>query len=267
MKRKQNGMTIIEILISILLITIVVTLLFGMLIQVKEEDIATNTQSNFLLSQSIFTKTIEEDAVNYGIVSVSACNLAEAKISSELLNSGYESNFKCIKIKYGASYTEDNIGFIMIYNTYEKFDVENGTYQGISDSSTWMIQYLRGHYEYDRVGYQSGDSLYNSDDPNVSSWTTLTQTMRSLPSEIDLSDISYINYTAAPASKINGLVTNTNAANLVIPIKDLDGVHYDINVAFTFDGNDNFTCNTSNESKLSCRCKSNSTLCQNTYRG
>ena len=71
MTRKKNGMTIVEILISVLLISIVVALLFNMLIQIRNEDVDNTIQSNFLLSQAMFTKTIEEDAVNYGVNKVS----------------------------------------------------------------------------------------------------------------------------------------------------------------------------------------------------
>ncbi len=266
MTRKKNGMTIVEILISVLLISIVVALLFNMLIQIRNEDVDNTIQSNFLLSQAMFTKTIEEDAVNYGVNKVSTCNLTDANISVELLNSAYANDFKCIKLEYAADYTEDNIGFIMVYNTFEKYDVVNGKYQGIQDTSSWMIQYLRGHYERDQSGNYIGNVNFNKDMPNVATWKSLTQTMRSLPAEVDMSNSSYINYTAAPSSTIGGIVTNFNAANLVIPIINPDGEHYDINVAFTFNGNENFRCDVRKPQSLDCRCKSNSSFCQNTYQ-
>ncbi len=265
MTRKQNGMTIVEVLISVLLISIVIALLFNMLIQIKSEDADNTIQSNFLLSQAIFTKAIEEDAVNYGVSKVSSCNLTDANISVELLNSAYANDFKCIKLNFAADYTDDNIGFILVYNTFEKYDVVNGKYQGIQDTSSWMIQYLRGHYEKDEDNDSLGEPGYNIDRPNVTTWKSLTQTMRSLPADVDMSNPSYINYTAAPASTIGGGITNYNAANLVIPIINPDGEHYDINVAFTFNGNDTFKCDMKKPQSLDCRCKSNSTLCQNTY--
>lgn len=266
MTREKNGMTIVEILISVLLISIVVALLFNMLIQIRHEDVDNTIQSNFLLSQAIFTKTIEEDAINYGVTRVSSCNLTDANISVELLNSAYANDFKCIRIDYAADYTEDNIGFIMIYNTFEKYDVVNGKYQGIQDTSSWMIQYLRGHYERDQSGNHLGDATFNKDMPNVTTWKSLTQTMRSFPADVDMTNSSYINYTAVPSSSIGGVITNYNAANLVIPIINSDGEHYDINVAFTFNGNTNFKCDMKKTQALECRCKSNNSLCQNTYQ-
>ena len=266
MMRKKNGMTVVEVLISVLLISIIITLLFNMLIQIRNEDVDNTTQSNFLLSQAMFTKTIEEDAINYGVTRVSSCNLTDANISVELLNSAYANDFKCIRIDYAADYTEDNIGFIMVYNTFEKYDVVNGKYQGIQDTSSWMIQYIRGHYEKDQSGNYLGDVGFNKNMPNVTSWKSLTQTMRSLPEDIDMSYSSYINYTAAPSSSIGGMIANYNAANLVIPIINPDGEHYDINVAFTFNGNDNFKCDMKKPQELDCRCKSDNSLCQNTYQ-
>ncbi|MBO5475715.1 MAG: prepilin-type N-terminal cleavage/methylation domain-containing protein [Bacilli bacterium] len=266
MTRKKNGMTIVEVLISILLISIVVALLFNMLIQIRNEDVDNTIQSNFLLSQAMFTKTVEEDAINYGVSRVSSCNLTDANISIELLNSAYANEFKCIRIDYAADYTEDNIGFLMAYNTFEKYDVVNGKYQGIQDTSSWMIQYIRGHYEKDQSGHKLGDPAFSINYPDVSTWKSLTQTMRSLPADIDMSYTSYINYTAAPSSTIGGIITNYNAANLVMPIVNPDGEHYDINIAFTFNGNNNFKCDMKKPKSLDCRCKSSNSLCQNTYQ-
>ena len=81
MRRKENGLTIVEILISILIIAIVVALLFNMLIQVRSEDVENSIQSEFLLSQATFVKAVEEDAVNYGVRRVSPCSLSDAGIS------------------------------------------------------------------------------------------------------------------------------------------------------------------------------------------
>lgn len=265
MRRKENGMTIVEILISILIIAIVVALLFNMLIQVRSEDVENSIQSEFLLSQATFVKAVEEDAVNYGVRRVSPCSLSDAGISVELLNTGYESDFKCIKIEYAADYTDDNIGFLMVYNTYASFDVVNGKYQGRQDTSSWMIQYIRGHYKYDRTRAEIGTPHYNINNPDISSWETLTQSMRALPTDVDMSQKPYMLYTAAASSIIGGMISNYNAANIVVPIVNVNGEHYDINIAFTFIGNQNFKCKANNPNMLECRCKSNSSLCQITY--
>ena len=50
--KKQNGMTIIEVLLSVVIIGIVLLLLFSLLIQVRNEDNENNIQSNFIINQS-----------------------------------------------------------------------------------------------------------------------------------------------------------------------------------------------------------------------
>ena len=129
MKRKYNrGMSIVEILISICIISIVLALLFTLLIQVRHEDTDNNIQSNFIINQSTYIKTIEEDIVNYGIKSVENCTLADANIREDTVAKGQQDNIKCIKIVYAADYLKDNIGFIFVYNHYRSYDVENGNY-------------------------------------------------------------------------------------------------------------------------------------------
>ena len=59
--RKQNGTTIMEILISVIIIAIVMGLLFTLLIQVRNEDKSNQIQSNFVINQSTMIKEIEED--------------------------------------------------------------------------------------------------------------------------------------------------------------------------------------------------------------
>lgn len=233
--RKQNGMTIIEILISISLIALVITLLFSMLIQVRNEDVANQVESNFIINQSTFTKAIEEDMINYGVSRIDPCSYTEAGIDNTTqINFGKDELFKCIKITYAANYTQDNIGFVIIYDTYAKYDVENGNYKGVSDSATWMIQYTRGHYE-------------------GTKWTPLTHIMKTIPDEVNLDEQPYLYYTNSVSPSING-------ASLVIPISNLDGEHYDLNLSFTFVGNTTFKCGTSTDNKkkdkLTCICKS-----------
>lgn len=244
---KNRGMTIIEILISICIISIVVLLLFNMLIQVRNEDMSNQIQSNFVINQATFIKEIEEDIIDYGVKSISSCSLQEANISRELLNTGYENKFKCIKFEYAADYTEDNIAFLMVYNTYARFDVENGEYKGRDDSARWMVQYVRGHYK-----------KYNGDRPDLTSWKNATQLMKEYPSVVELNDSPYILYTASanPAQ---------NAASIVLPITNGEGEHYDINLSYIYQGNDKFKCKTHDNKMLECRCKGTDALCQATY--
>lgn len=247
MQTKYNkGMSIVEILISICIIAIVLALLFTLLIQVRHEDSDNNIQSNFIINQSTYIKTIEEDIVNYGIKAVENCTLADANIRQESIVSGQEDNIKCIKIIYAADYIKDNIGFILVYNYYRSYDIgTNGNYEG--RDAAWVIQYLRGSYT-----CKSGTALR-------STWSSKNMVMKEIPSEVDMSLTPYVLYTAASGA-------NTyNAASIVLPIVNLDGEHYDINLSYTFKNNTSFKCDNSDSSKLQCICQSGSGLCNATY--
>ncbi len=245
--RKPNGTTIMEVLISICIIALVMAVLFNLLVQVRNEDVSNQIQSNYVINQSTIIKEVEDDIGDFGIKSVSSCVLSEANVTTDLLNHGYENKFKCLKIEYAADYIEDRIGFLMIYNTYAKFDVVNGKYVGRPDSATWMVQYVRGRY-----------TKYSGNVPILTSWKNGTQNMKEYPDEVDLSERAYMLYTAASGSA-------QNAASLVIPIRNSDGEHYDLNFGFIFTGNSYFKCKTSNNNMFQCRCDSSAALCQKTY--
>ncbi len=229
--RKKNGTTIIEILISIIIIAIVMGLLFTLLIQVRNEDTSNQIQSNFVINQATIIKEVQEDIVNYGVKSISKCTLGEANISNSVLNQGHESKFKCIKIEYA------------------RYDVENGEYKGQSDSARWMIQYIRGNY----TKYQTASGR-----PVLTSWKNATQIMKDYPADINTNDGAYVSYRIASGA--------WNAASIVIPIVNGDGEHYDINLGFTFYGENNFKCRSDDKNKLDCRCDGVTQLCQKTYQ-
>ena len=237
--KKNSGMTIIEIILSICIIAIVLVLLFTMLIQVRHQDDNNNIQSNFIINQSTFIKAVEEDIVNYGVKSIGSCTLADANISTSVVT-GYEDDYKCVRIEYAADYIQDKVGYLIIYNYYTKYDVIDGEYQGYEPS--WMVQYVRGSY-----------GVCNNGRPQKTSWVNATSLMRELPSEVDLSETPYVLYTAMDSNRYN-------AASVVIPIVNLEGEHYDINLSFTFQGNSNFTCG-EKEGSLECICTSSDALC------
>ena len=140
--RKQDGMTIIEVLLSVVIIGIVLLLLFSLLIQVRNEDNENNIQSNFIINQSTFIKELEEDIINYGVKSVSPCILGDLNLTDSTVDGN---KYTCMKLTYAADYLDDNIGFLVIYKSFTTYTVVNGKYVG--DKSSWMIEYQRGKYK------------------------------------------------------------------------------------------------------------------------
>lgn len=261
MKKIKNnkGMTIVEILVSVCIISLVLTLLFSLLIQVKEEENNNDIQSNFLLNQSTFITQIEEDIVNYGVKAVSACGQNATGSSDDinyLANGENGNNFYCIKIYYAADYLKDNIGIIQVINYYQKYKVVDGVIVHDENSEpVWSIRYQRGSY----------GKCDKNDVPIWDSWKfNGVRIMKDMPSQIDLSSIPYMKYTVS--------TNKMNAASLVIPIANLEGEHYDINLSFTFNqpvsketnGKDvNFIC-VEDSKTLNCKCVGDEGECNKT---
>ncbi len=246
MNQYKRGVTTIEILVSICIIAIVLILLFGLLVQVRHEDEDNAVQSNFILNQSTFIRLLEEDIVNYGVKSISPCTLGEANIATNTIATGYENKYQCVRITYAADYIKDKIGYLLIYNYYRSYEGVGDSYKG-SDNA-WMLSYMRG-------SYSKCDTVTNR--PISSSFKSETATMREIPSEVILDDVPYVLYTA--------MSSGTNAASMVIPVQNDKGEHYDINLSFTFQGNNHFACDNSKPTALECKCLSSDGMCNKTY--
>lgn len=251
MKKYNRGVTIVEILLSVCIIGIVLLLLFGMLLQVRNEDKNNNIQSNFIINQSTFIKTIEEDMTNYGVKAISNCDLSDVNINNGTVATGSEEDYKCLRIEYGADYLKDNVGYLIIYKYYSKYDIVGTSYKG--KDAKWMVKYARGYY-----------SMCPDGQASKTSWKEEISIMKEMPAEVNLNEEPYVLYTAQQ--------TGYNAGSLVLPIVTLEGEHYDINLSFTFQGNDFFKCKKLSESqkkatstKLECMCKSGDALCSKTY--
>ena len=61
MKLNNKGITLIEIIISIVLVSIVLIFLFTLLISVKDMNTESEVNSTYLINKSLILKNIEED--------------------------------------------------------------------------------------------------------------------------------------------------------------------------------------------------------------
>lgn len=213
----NKGVTIVEILLSIIIIGIVLLILFNMLSNVRNEDEKNQIQSQYVVNQSLIVQAIEEDIVNYGVSSVSECSIYNVDIANTNVNNTYRDKFKCLRINYSADYLTDNVGILMIYNYFNTYDpVQN--YSG--STSTWMTRYIRGHYE---------------GDERKENWHTLNTTSNNLPDEVNLDDNIRVKYTNMTLDS-----NNSNAVSINVPIMNQTGEHYDINLSFLY--TNTFTC-------------------------
>lgn len=242
MKKKYNqGTTIIEVLVSIILISVIIGLLFGLLSQIQEDDEENNLNASFILAQANMIKAVEEDSINYTIKRVSSCTLEEAGIKTETKASD---KYECLRLEYDKSQTKDNIGYLVIYEYYKTYGANYCPNGDNACNPTWVARYTRGYYENCLAG----------DEPNIASYRPVKTIMKEYLSGVNIGKIT-VSYGTDydPTKEIKDQIKNPVSINL--PISAYNGRHYDINLSFTHrissDLSNNFICD---NKSLQCTC-------------
>ena len=234
MNKYNKGVTIVEILLSIVIVGIVLVALFNVLISVRKDSESNQVQSQYVLNQSEYVQMVEEDITQYGVSFVSACDVYDIDMDSFNINDQYRRDFKCIRINYAADYLNDNIGYLMIVNYNKKYNSTNGNISG--NESSWMIRYTRGHYD------ESGK------------WIPLNSHMSEFPDNTSLEGNVSVNF-----NRSDPLTKHLDAAMINIPIVSQNGEHYDINLPMILNSDQSFYCYTGTNSgatyaKVNCTC-------------
>ena len=234
MKKYNQCVTVLEVLISIIIIGFVILFLFTMLNQIRNEDNQNNIQSTFVITQSSVIKQVSDDIIDFGVSAIESCSLDKVVLNTDRLAG---TPYRCVKIKYSKPGIKDNIGFILIYQHFLSYSVVNKKYQGNKDDTAWTIHYVRGHYT-------KGEF--------ANTWTsTQKATLRDLVEPIVMNDelAPVVTYTRINNSKV------LSAGNIQIPIETMTGERYDINIGFNYNQTTNpFKCVGSSNSvnRLTC---------------
>ena len=213
--KNNSGMTIVEVLVSVVIISLVMSLLFTLLIQVQKANTAVTEKSSLLISQAVVTKAIEADMIEIGVHSVSLCEPEDFNMGNSLIDKS--AGYVCVKLEYNLSYDVSDLGYILVYKqNKEKYD-----------NPSWVIKYERGYYE---------DCIANQAPSGGSAWKGTYSVVQKLDADISLSSShkAILKYSAQydPSSKYNA--QRTNNASLRIPITDSNEYHYDIDLSFSF---------------------------------
>lgn len=113
MELDKKGITLVEIIVSIVLISIVLIFLAILLVDVKDMNDSSKTNSTYLINKSLLTKLIEQDLINDedNSITISSCSVKN-DIYTGYTQVGGNLNFnECLKI----SFTENDYAFIGIY--------------------------------------------------------------------------------------------------------------------------------------------------------
>ena len=139
--KNKKGMTITEIVVSVVLVSIVLVFLLNLLITVKKYTDDNQSESNLLINQSIITKEIEKDIKDYSLSGISTCTATD--LASGILPYGADQgNLYCLKLVFDNTLIRDNVGYLLYY-----------TYNFSDNNPQTVIGYKRGDNQVVRQSY------------------------------------------------------------------------------------------------------------------
>ena len=139
MKLNKKGVTIVEIIISIALISMVLIFLVSMLIRVNDMNKNSEVNSTYLISKALVIKNIEDDLKDVTSVTVSNCSISDFNSSHDNTKPWF-----CVKFNYEGVSTP---GYLAIYYSNKKtvyLDDEDDDGNLITQEGTYVISYYHG---------------------------------------------------------------------------------------------------------------------------
>lgn len=116
MKLNKKGMTLIEIIISITLISIIIVFLLSIFITIRNENNSSKVVSDLLINQALITKEIETDFIELRLNAITDCEpINDLKNNYIIHKSVVAGGYKCLKFTFSAS---SDVGYLLYY-TYQ----------------------------------------------------------------------------------------------------------------------------------------------------
>ncbi|MDD4705662.1 MAG: hypothetical protein PHS24_00405 [Bacilli bacterium] len=181
MKLNTKGISLVEIIISITLISIIIVFILSVLINVRSEDQESKELSQLKLNQALITKEIHTDFIERELIGIESCEDGGPNPSDRLNDSvrsyiktksnSFETSGKsyCLKLIYNPAKGEDNVGYLLYYSYYYGDPKEN------IEDEIYVTGYRRGDKSIIRETQKRFDSTINGianincslDNPNL----------------------------------------------------------------------------------------------------
>lgn len=222
MKLNKKGITLVEIIISIALISIVLIFLFSLLVDVKDMNDEASVNSDYLINKALILKNIEEDLDNAESLTINSC----------IINDFYKTYPKPDKINIDNDYfekdTTDNETTIKkrLANECIKFEFDDSTngFLGIyyyKNKSSYVISYIHGSTKATRL--LPDFDKYNVKDGNIKSEFKIKYSNSSGTTKL--------------YNEINAITLYKNIFHKIeIPIIGSDGKDYSILISYYKEG-------------------------------
>lgn len=131
----KKGVTLLEVMVSLTLISIVMIILMGLLSDLKNEDSLSGTRNKDAINRATIINIIENDFINKEIQSVEGCDESTSEI--------------CLKFSFKNNETKKLV--IFSANSSDENDYL------IYDNEKWELEY--GKYDFERFSYCYIDSI------------------------------------------------------------------------------------------------------------
>lgn len=121
MKLNKKGMTLVEIIISIALISIVLVFLFSLLVDVKDMNDEASINSDYLINKALILKNIEEDLDGSDSLTLNTCTINDFYTTYDTYKDDLEDKQKaseCISFDFGDSKAYLGIYYYKNKNSY-----------------------------------------------------------------------------------------------------------------------------------------------------
>lgn len=166
--KNNKGMTLVEIIIAIALISIVLLFLFALLVTVNDINTESEVNSSYLINKSLILKNIEDDLSKASSVTLSTCSIGnfytnytvptekKYKVNQCIALTYYDETNTQIgekayiglyyysnKSSYVISYIHGNIKATRLLNEYEKYNVNQST--GSLKDDKFKIKYVNAN--------------------------------------------------------------------------------------------------------------------------
>lgn len=126
----KKGFTLVEIIVSISLVSVVMIFLFQVLITVINGNKRNNTKSKTLISKAIVMKAVEQDLDTFGLSNDNGVLDCSGRINqvidikensiNQIIPATADLDYYCIKFTYNANNVKYNEGFLLFYKNNNK---------------------------------------------------------------------------------------------------------------------------------------------------
>lgn len=114
----KKGFTLVEIIVSISLVSVVMIFLFQVITTIKNIYDKQNNKNDIKITVAVITREVERDLSSFGLAEVptKTCDMTNSNIVP-----GTATNVKCIKLIYDGNNVKNNEGYIVYYQNNGKY--------------------------------------------------------------------------------------------------------------------------------------------------